>query len=149
MIRFALVVLFAGVVGCVGEPEGPPGTSPADLGSCPPSGCSNASCVGAADGARCVGFTAQEQRGWGGYCVAEVCTEYVPVRCSLKVQPPMTVVGCDGSGTVTGGYGVYFKYGDIGAQCVGVEGEYGYCAPGAACAVYNADGAFVGAGTCL
>lgn len=68
-MKFSALIL-AFVVGCGGESgfsssgELPP--------SCPPSGCDNASCVGAKEGAKCLGFTGSEGRGWVGFCVADV-----------------------------------------------------------------------------
>lgn len=134
------------VLGCGGNVDGPDGMTRDGVGYCPASGCDNASCIGAQEGARCVGFTTSEDRGWGGYCLSGICTEYVPVVCYIK-QPAMTERGCDGSGTVTGGHRIDFEYLGAAESCSGIAGEFGYCAPGSSCQVYDGD-TLIGLGVC-
>jgi len=119
---------------------------------CPPSGCSNGSCIGRAEGDKCLGYEAAEERGWVGFCIATTCTEYVPVQCSI-MNPISTVTGCDGSGKVTSDLRIDFTYNGFAyggpTTCSGVEGEFGYCRPGSPCVVSQTDGTVVGQGTCL
>jgi hypothetical protein len=149
---YSVCVIVCLLIGCGGSdvPSVDAGADAETPSDCPAVGCPWYACDRndggfVADGEKCLGYSGARKFGWVGFCLSGVCNEYVPVRC--QVPGLEVVVGCDGSGTVTNGLQVYFRHGETVGQCVGYQGEYGYCGPGDACAVYDGDKK-LGQGTC-
>jgi len=123
MVSFPMLVS----VGC---------SDPPDLEATDQRYTSHETCIGAIEGKRCLGWTETEKRGWTGFCVAEVCTEYVPVHCRTATK---LITGCDGSGKVTEDLSIQFEHEGRIYRCRGDEGEFGYCVAGKACSVLTSE----------